>query len=261
MEQSLFFWFWRTSVSEEFPNACGLTEATQWQMNCCVPWWLTICCEFRTINSIVKTLAILIKLLINRMLILSCILQKRQGTLRLAQHQAVRGNIFPVVQKRHGSTKKGFKRNQFTRKKIETIFFPKQCVHAEDGNGLVDQFSIFFPSDSAEIVCVRYPCAFRRRRLARSVGRGLGLRHFTSEFARNIARDMFSHRNNQPRNQQRAKQPPQHPTAATVAAEAANQHPQRYTACVFLLCPCWWPRLAMWSPALPPCQRDLWPNG
>jgi hypothetical protein len=30
----------------------------------------------------------------------------------------------------------------------------------------------------------------RRRRLARSVGRGLGLRHFTSEFARNIARHM-----------------------------------------------------------------------
>ena len=118
---------------------------TQWQMNCCVPWWLTIWCEFRTINSIVKTFKTL-AILLNRMIIRSCILQKRQGTFRLAQHQAVRGNIFPVVQKRNGSTKKGFKRNQFTRKIAETIFFPGQCVHTEDGKGLVDQFSVFFPS-------------------------------------------------------------------------------------------------------------------
>lgn len=33
MEQSLFFWFERTSVSGEFPNACVLTEATQWIRN------------------------------------------------------------------------------------------------------------------------------------------------------------------------------------------------------------------------------------
>ena len=35
------------------------------------------------------------------------------------------------------------------------------------------------------------------------------------------------------------------PAAATAAAEAANQYPQRRTACVFLLRACWGARLAI----------------